>query len=343
MPRTTISRRTFLRLALLAGIGVGAAIIHRNTASFGTLNFLRWILRAQWQRLRPPAVVALGRCPDYQADILGVLRRLWAEAEMPDLRGRRILVKPNLVDLLDGDHPAATSPKVVAAVIDLLREQGVGQIVVGDGSAFRRDTQAVARESGLSQVLDERGVPFVDLNYDDPQPLPVRDGWLRRSPWLWLPRHVRQADFILSLPKLKTHHWAGVTLSLKNLLGVVPGARYGWPKNIIHMNGLNATILGVYALMPPVLAVVDGIVGMEGDGPLFGAPVPHGVLALGRDALAVDVTCLQLMGFTLSEIPHLDVAVWAGMGQGLRIQTRGVPLEELQRRYQPPPPMDPYL
>jgi len=334
-----ISRRTFLRLALLAGIGLGGVVIRRNTAWMGTGNFLRWLLRAQVQRLRPPGIVALGACSSYSSDILGALRPLWAQAEMPNLTGKHILVKANLVDMVPG-HAATTNPQVVAAVVDLLGELGAAEVTVGDGSAFRRDTLAVARECGLAEVLAGRGVPFVDLNYDDPQPVAVRDGWLRRSPWLWLPRHVRQADYLVSVPKLKTHHWAGVSLSMKNLLGVVPGARYGWPKNMLHMNGLNAAILGVYVLMPPVLVVVDGIEGMQGDGPLFGTPVPHHLLAVSKEALAVDVVCTRLMGFATSDIPHLDAAIWAGVGQGMRIETRGLPEADLQRSYQPPPPME---
>ncbi|MBN2147678.1 MAG: DUF362 domain-containing protein [Anaerolineales bacterium] len=331
-----MSRRTFLRLAALAGIGAGAAIIRHNTAWLGTGNFLRWVLRAQLQRISPPAIVALGGCESYSENILGCLRDLWTQAEMPDLKGKRVLVKPNLVDAIES-NPVTTAPQVVGAVIDLLEELGAGDVSVGDGSAFRRDTGAVAQDCGLMAVLEMRDVPFVDLNYDDPAPVPVRDGWLQRSEVLWLPRHVREADYIVSVPKLKTHHWAGVSLSMKNLLGVVPGSRYGWPKNFIHMSSLNAAILGVYVLMPPVLAVVDGIIGMEGDGPLFGGAVAHGVLVAGKEALGVDVACAQLMGFQIQNIPHLDAAVWAGVGQGMRIERQGEDWDAFQRQYQPPP------
>jgi uncharacterized protein (DUF362 family) len=336
MPTPRMSRRSFLRIMALAGIGAGIAVIHRQTASVGTLNFLRWTLRGQMRRLAPPAVVALGYCPTYDQDILTNLRELWRLAEMPDVSGKRLLVKPNLVDVIEG-RPTVTAPEVVGAVVDLLREEGAAEIVVGDGSAFRRDTCAVAASCGLLEVLSARQVPFIDLNYDDPQPVKVKDGWLRQSPWLWLPRHVIEADYIISVPKLKTHHWSGVSLSMKNLIGVVPGSRYGWPKNIVHINAVTPSILGIYRLVPPVLAVVDGIIGMEGDGPLFGTPVTHGLLAVGSDPLAVDTICAGLMGFTVDQVPHLSLATWAGMGQAAKIETSGVPLEQVQRNYQPPP------
>lgn len=257
---------------------------------------------------------------------------------MPDIRGKRILVKPNLVDCLEG-HPSSTSPRVVGAVIDLLRELGAGELAVGDGSAFRRDTQAVAEACGLLDELTKRQVPFIDLNYDDLQPVKARDGWFRHLNWLWLPAHALEADYIVSLPKLKTHHWTGVSLSLKNLLGVVPGSRYGWPKNIIHINAIHPSILGVYQSLPPVLSIIDGIIGMEGDGPMFGTQVQHGLLAVGKDPVAVDSICVQLMGFQAEQIAYLNLAVWSGIGQGVHIETRGTPAIQLQRKYQSPPSM----
>jgi uncharacterized protein (DUF362 family) len=331
-----VSRRTFIRLALLGGIGAGVVYIQRQTAGFGMLNFIRWSLRGQLQWLRPPAIVGLGKCPSYDEDLISYLRDLWDISEMPNLRGKNILVKPNLLDEVD-NNIATTNPKVVGAVLDLLVELGVREVVVGDGSAFRRDTYSVAKSCGLAQVIDARGIPFIDLNYDELIPVKVRDGWIRNTDTLWLPRHVVDADFIISVPKLKAHHWAGVTLSLKNLLGLIPSSRYGWPKNIIHINGINPTILGLYQSLPPVVSIIDGIIGMEGNGPLFGKPVQHGLLAVGRDPLAVDIVCTQLMGFSVDLIPHLSGAALAGIGQAKKIETRGISPNQLQKHYEAPP------
>ncbi len=336
MAKVKISRRAFIRLALLGGIGAGAVVIERQTASVGLLNFLRWSIRGQLQRLKPPAIVGLGQCASYEGDLLTALRSLWNLSDMPVLKGKTVLVKPNILDAT-GENIATTHPKFVGAVVSLLRELGPSSIAVGDGSAFRRDTASVAKSYGLDAVLNAQDVPFIDLNYDELVPVKIRDGWIRSTDRLWLPKHVAEADYIISLPKLKTHHWAGVTLSLKNLLGVIPGSKYGWAKNIIHMNGINATILGLYQSLPAVLAMVDGIIGMEGNGPLFGKPVQHGLLAMGRDPLAVDIICAQLMGFSIESIAHLAGAATAGIGQAQKIDTRGVPAEQLQRHYQAAP------
>ncbi|MBN1335277.1 MAG: DUF362 domain-containing protein [Deltaproteobacteria bacterium] len=307
------------------------------TRPVGPVAWARWMARGTAVRLRaPPTPVALAACPAYDASVLDAVRDLWQAADMPDVRGRRVLVKPNLVDVVEG-RPTCTAPEVVAAVLDVLAERGVGEVVVGEGPAFRRDTRPLLTESGLAAVLARRNVRFVDLNYDDPRPVPLREPWFREVSSLWLPRHVVEADLVVSVPKMKCHHWAGVTLALKNLIGVVPGVRYGWPKNFIHCNGIAPSILGIHQALPAVVAIVDGIVGMEGDGPVFGNPVRHGVLAASADALAVDVVCAGLMGFDPDEVSYLAAGRWAGVGRAARIEFRGAEPERLERRYERPP------
>jgi uncharacterized protein (DUF362 family) len=321
----------------LASIGLGVAAIERMTQPVGAVTYLRWLARGRTlAAFGPPAVVGLGSCPGYGPDLLDCLRSTWQQAAMPEVQGKRVLVKPNLVDVVDG-HPATTAPEVVGAVLDLLHDLGAARVVVGDGPAFRREAASVVTATGLDGVLARRGIPFIDLNYDDPKPVPLRDGWFTNHHQLWLPRHVREAELIVSVPRLKTHHWTRVSLSLKNLIGVVPGARYGWPKNIVHVNAITPSILGIYNCMPPVVAVVDGVIGMEHDGPLFGTPVHHGMLTVGADPVAVDILCARLMGIALTRTDHPMLAAWAGLGQGDDIEVRGARPEDLQRSYAPPP------
>jgi uncharacterized protein (DUF362 family) len=125
---------------------------------------------------------------------------------------------------------------------------------------------------------------------------------------LYLPRTALEADFVVSIPKLKTHHWAGVTLSLKNMFGIVPGNCYGWPKNALHWAGLTNSILDINSTVRPDFAIVDGIVGMEGNGPLQGDAKPCGLLVAGDDPVAVDATCARLMGLVPERIKYLAQA-----------------------------------
>ncbi|MGA8074212.1 MAG: DUF362 domain-containing protein, partial [Candidatus Acidiferrales bacterium] len=122
---------------------------------------------------------------------------------------------------------------------------------------------------------------------------------------LYFPKTVRGVDFLVSMPKLKTHHWAGVTLSLKNMFGVIPGSCYGWPKNILHWAGIDRAILDINAAVRPDFAIVDGIIGMEGNGPIQGLSKAAGVLIAGDDPVAVDSTSARIMGLAPEKINHI--------------------------------------
>src|SRR5262249_40168847 len=149
-------------------------------------------------------------------------------------------------------------------------------------------------ESGLGDVLKQHGVPFVDINHDEPVKAPNM-GQLTGLEYLYLSRTIESADVLISLPKLKTHHWAGATLSLKNLFGTLPGIYYGAPKTGPRGRGLHTTIVNIALTRPPDLAIGDGIMGMEGDAPLTGPAKPFGALIMGPDLVAVDATCARLM------------------------------------------------
>ena len=123
--------------------------------------------------------------------------------------------------------------------------------------------------------------------------------------YLWLSRTVLEADFLVSMPKIKAHHWAGVTLSMKNMFGVVPGTRYGWPKNILHWKGIQESVLDLCATVPVHFVIADGIIAMEGNGPLNGTPRPLGKIVLADDPVATDATCARLMGFEPGRIAHI--------------------------------------
>jgi len=110
------------------------------------------------------------------------------------------------------------------------------------------------------------------------------------------------------MPKLKTHHWVGMTCSLKNLYGVLPGVKYGWPKNVLHHAGIPQTVFDINASLPKTISIVDGIVGMEGDGPIMGSAKPLGLVIVGTNPTAVDATCARIMGLDPTRINYLQLA-----------------------------------
>jgi uncharacterized protein (DUF362 family) len=139
---------------------------------------------------------------------------------------------------------------------------------------------------------------------------------------------------VVSLAKLKTHHWAGVTLCMKNLFGVMPGWAYGWPKNLLHWAGITESILDINATVRPGLGIVDGIVGMEGDGPIMGSPVHAGVLVMGRSLTAVDATCCRIMGIDPGRVEYLRRAEgWLGPVREASIAQRGEAISSVRRKF----------
>jgi uncharacterized protein (DUF362 family) len=257
---------------------------------------------------RPPrSEVAVLRARDYAGDLSALLRQGLRELGVPVMR-RRVVLKPNFVEY-DPRSVINTHPLLVAAAVDAFRALGASEVIVAEGPGHRRDNGYVFEASGLDVALRQRGVRFVDLNWDAVARRRL-DHPFSTLDHLWLPRTVLESDLFVSMPKMKTHHWAGVTLSMKNLFGIVPGAIYGWPKNVLHWAGLDQSVVDVNAALPGErFAIVDGIVGMEGNGPIQGDPRPLGALVLGRDPVAVDATCARMMGLAPEAVPHL---AWAG-------------------------------
>ena len=160
-------------------------------------------------------------------------------------------------------------------------------MVVAEGPGHRRDSEYLLTASGIYDVIKEHKVRYVDLNTDDVRLTDLRSDFTNLRQ-LYFPETLFNADLLVSMPKLKTHHWAGVTLSLKNMFGVIPGSVYGWPKNALHWAGIHGSIFDINSSLPiPQFAIVDGIVGMEGNGPLQGQAKQSGVLILGHDLVAV--------------------------------------------------------
>lgn len=249
------------------------------------------------------------------------------------VHGKRVLLKPNLVETAIGKQHINTHPSVVVAAVEAFRRLDVADVFVAEGQGHRRDSWIVLDESGMGQALEEAGVRFVDLNHDDVEPVGNYGVWTDLES-LYLPKTLLAADLIVSMPKLKTHHWAGVTCAMKNLFGVMPSVVYGWPKNVLHHSGINESILDINATVRPDLAIVDGIVGMEGDGPIMGTPKRASCLIMGRNLPAVDATAVRVMGLNLDAVRYLTEASGRlGVIHEHNITQRGEPIRSVATRF----------
>ena len=199
-----------------------------------------------------------------------------------EIRGKRILLKANIVEPHRGSEHIVTNPAVVFAAAETFLKLGAERIFVAEGAGHCRDTYQILEESGFDAIFGNPKITFVDLNYDDWLVIPNSGGRTNLKSFIF-PATLKKVDWIVSMPKLKTHHWAGATLSMKNLFGSLPGTFYGWAKNVLHNVGITESINDLNSTLHPQFAIVDGIIGMEGDGPIMGSAKNAGVLVMGRN------------------------------------------------------------
>ncbi len=225
----------------------------------------------------------------------------------PDqIRGKRLLLKPNLVEPTKLAPHLTTHPAMVVAAAEAFRDLGA-VVTVGEAPGHVRDTEMALVESGMRLALDDAALPFADLNYEDVVWTKNR-GNASRLDGFHFPRSVAEADLIVSMPKMKTHHWVGVTAAMKNLYGTIPGIVYGWPKNVLHHAGIPETVFDINASLPKTIAIIDGIMCMEGDGPIMGSAKPMGLVLIGPNSAAVDATAVRIMNLRPENISYLALA-----------------------------------
>jgi len=255
-----------------------------------------------------PSEATIVRAAAYDQRLYDVVRRLVASYRLP-VRGRAVVLKPNLVEF-EPQSTINTHPLLVHAACEAFRALGASQVTIAEGPGHRRDTLDLADAAGYIQTIPGFEDNFVDLNVDEVTlvDLPRRISRLNR---VYLPNTMLGAALVVSMPKMKTHHWTGATLAMKNLFGVVPGGVYGWPKNVLHWAGIHESIADLHSVFPRQFALVDGIVGMEGNGPIQGVSKPMGVLVAGVDPVAVDATCCRLMRIDPARIGYLRLAAAA--------------------------------
>jgi uncharacterized protein (DUF362 family) len=267
----------------------------------------------------PPgkSAVSIQKCSSYGDDLASKILA-GIQACGLSVKGKRVLLKPNLVEF-DSATVVNTDATVIAAALEVFQKLGAAEVRIGEGPGHRRDTYDLAEDASYRKTIPRFEELFVDLNRDDVSPVRGFAGEAQ----MYFPHAALGADLIVSVAKMKTHHWAGATLSMKNLFGLVPGSVYGWPKNKLHYIGIPQSVVALSRQFRNTFAIVDGVVGMEGNGPIQGTPKAAGVLVLGRDLVAVDATCCRIMGINPEKVEYLALAADLGHLHTDRIEQRG--------------------
>lgn len=261
-------------------------------------------------KITPQALipVALARCSDYQTPVLAeTVGLLLSTIACRPARGSKVLVKPNLLAPKPPDFLPCTHPSVVRAACRFFLESGA-RVSVGDSPSFGSGIK-VARKIGLHQALADLPVSIVNLGRPKLVSLSFPGGMVTIS------REALEHDFILNLPKLKTHRMVRVSGAVKNYFGCVTGVA----KALLHFlyggrkNRFEKMIIELTRHLPPSMSLMDAVVAMQGGGPVNGEPYRLGLLAASPSALALDTAVFTLLGLQAA-----DVSIWQeAVNQGL--------------------------
>ena len=240
-------------------------------------------------------------------------------------RRRPVLIKPNYIN---SQHPSTgitTDGRVVEGIVRFLIEHKVREIIIGEGSGWT-DTFQAFKVAGIDAVAERWGVKLVDLSkgkfveVNPPNPLSLKKVKVAE---------VALESTIVSVPKLKLHRIATVTLSLKNMMGALAS------KGSMHNGQLTKNIADLASVLKPSLSVVDGIIAGEGH-ETSGNPVEMNLIITGTDPVAVDAVGSAVMGIVPTDVKHLVLAEKKGLGTCNlnEITVLGEPIEKVKRKFQ---------
>ncbi|MDI6870574.1 MAG: DUF362 domain-containing protein [Bacillota bacterium] len=224
-------------------------------------------------------------------------------------RAHKVLLKPNVVLAEEWDRTAVTTnPWVVLALARLFKEAGV-EVLIGEGTSGVNSGPVFAK-LGWDRLAQDAGVPLLDCKGDEGVEVSLPEGRIKKS--VRVPKALLECDYRVSVAKMKTHCETMVTFSLKNMKGIMSSDR---ERREMHFLDINETLVDLNTAFKPHLAVVEGLVAMEGVGPgPTGKPFKLGVLVGGLDAVAVDAVCAGIMGFDPYEVKHIALAAERGLG-----------------------------
>jgi uncharacterized protein (DUF362 family) len=240
--------------------------------------------------------------------------------------GASVVIKPNLcTERVEQIHTANTSLAVLRGVCEVLLERS-SRITIVESDGARYPTEAAFENNGVYRLAEELGLRVQNLSHDELVDLPDRrlKGFGMARTWL-------EADVFITLPVLKTHATTVFTGALKNQWGCVP--RYD---RILLHKYLHHLIGDINKIRPVTLALMDGLVGMQGRGPINGYPINLNVLLASRDPVALDATAMRLIGLEPATCRHAVHAQRIGLGTLAMddIQIDG-PFKELRTTVEP--------
>jgi len=232
--------------------------------------------------------------------------------DLPEFKAKRILIKPNLLMASSPDKAITTHPVLIEAIIEILKEKEAGEIFIGDTPGnTSTNLDYLYKITGIKEIAERQKVNLVNLyTYGV---INIKSEVAGNIP---ITKFIKDVDYIINVPKLKTHTFMLMTCVIKNTFGLVPGMN----KSRMHAIAINPEnfakiLVEIFNEVNPVINIVDGIIGMEGEGPSAGNPRKFGKIIIGKDPVAVDVVSSLLLGYKPEEIYTNVIAHKKGLGE----------------------------
>lgn len=257
--------------------------------------------------------VAVVRCGRYDAALVSekvreALDRVGGMAAFVR-PGQKVLVKPNMLSAKAPERAITTHPLVLEAVVREVQAAGAEPSIGDSPSGALKGVKRCWENTGFLAVSERTGAPLVHFEAGGSA---ARDAGGQRY---HIARAVTEADVVINLPKFKTHGFALFTGAIKNCYGVLPGfQKAALHKQYPHPTDFSVRLVDLYAAVRPALTLMDGIVGMEGNGPATGDVRPVGLLLASADGVALDAVAAAVMGFREDEIDAIRIAGERGLG-----------------------------
>ncbi|GJQ50337.1 iron-sulfur cluster-binding protein [Candidatus Kuenenia stuttgartiensis] len=268
------------------------------------------------------SIVSIAKCDDYTLEkVYHAIHRslsLLNGTEMLVRPGKKVLLKLNLLSSSQTPERAVnTHPAVVRALVDIFQKDFGCEVYIGDssGSVKNSSTFNAFRVTRINEIAENTGAKIV--NFDKDKYIDVYNKDYEILDKFRIARTLREVDFIVSVPKLKTHGLTQYTGAIKNMLGSIPGNG----KKNVHLIAPKPTVFAkalvdIYQMAPPHLIIMDAIVGMEGNGPNAGNPKKVGLIISSRDSVALDTVASNIIGFEPMAVPTIRFAHQRGLGIG---------------------------
>ncbi len=287
------------------------------------------------------ARVVIFKCKNYQPDELKTkIENIFSYFPHAVQRGEKILLKPNLLSAHLPEEAVTTHPEFVRAVVRILKKIGA-QPVIGDSPSIVEKIEKVWDMTGIKKVAQEEKIELINFisggvkefpRYAPERCIPsknlsgkriIRDEKSRGGPrpftgWekIYLSDIVFEVEGIISLPKLKTHNLMTFTAGIKNLYGLVPGMVKTDYHRLAYNSILFAQLLSeILAIVKPRLTIIDGIVGMDGNGPVAGRIRNFGLILASDDVVALDTVVCKLIGLKIEKVPLLKFCAEKKLGE----------------------------